>query len=485
MGKLGAAALCLVFAIPFGGVGVFATWAIGSTLHEAWRARDWVRVRATVDEASLSSSSGSDGGTTFRADGRYRYVFEGRPYSGSRLGISRLGGSDNIDDWHEQTSARLADARAAGLPVTVWVNPDNPAESVFDRELRWGEVLFLVPFSLAFGGVGVGALVAMYFVLRGKGGQGGANEAVGRALGAPSRQGASGGDSSARFLWVFAFFWNSMSWPIAFLAVPDIVERGEWMGLLVLLFPLVGLGLLWAAISVTWSAFVAKRRGTATPPPARARSAPGAFAERAARAMFDPQGGSPRLRPPPATSVAIPESLAAVEESGGTLTLRYSRRRNLGLGIALLVTGGVLSAIGAAILAADGIGLAAAALLAIGGLVDVSAVATMVKSLAVTVSRSELVVEKSGLFGRRAWRAGRDEIVALKVGNTHSVNDVPYFALHAVDRGGQRIPVGDGVRGTDIADSLAQRIGRALGLDPSRIGSAGSPAADPSGTGDA
>ncbi|NJD87203.1 MAG: DUF3592 domain-containing protein, partial [Betaproteobacteria bacterium] len=179
VGKLGSALACLLFAVPFGGVGVFATWAIGSTVHEAWRARDWVRVKATVLEADLRSSGGSDGGTTYQALGSYRYDFAGKQFTGSRLGISQVGGSDNIDDWHHEVSARLADARSAGKPVTVWVNPDNPVESVLDRELRWGEILFLVPFSLAFGGVGVGALVAMVFGLRGKG-EGGANAAVDR-----------------------------------------------------------------------------------------------------------------------------------------------------------------------------------------------------------------------------------------------------------------------------------------------------------------
>ena len=120
-------------------------------------------------------------------------MFAGKPYTGSRLGMSKVGGSDNIDDWHHEVNARLEDARAAGKPVTVWVNPDNPAESVLDREMRWGELLFLVPFSLAFGGVGVGALVAMFFVLQGKGreAEGGRTQAaVDEALGTASKDGA-------------------------------------------------------------------------------------------------------------------------------------------------------------------------------------------------------------------------------------------------------------------------------------------------------
>jgi hypothetical protein len=35
VGKIGSALACLLFAVPFGGVGVFATWAIGSTGEDA------------------------------------------------------------------------------------------------------------------------------------------------------------------------------------------------------------------------------------------------------------------------------------------------------------------------------------------------------------------------------------------------------------------------------------------------------------------
>jgi hypothetical protein len=468
VGKLGSALACLLFAIPFGGVGVFATWTIGSTLHDAWRARDWVRVMATVEEARLHSSSGSEGGETYKAEGRYRYAFAGAQYTGSRLGLSRMGGSDNIDDWHQEVNARLAEARSAGRPVPVWVNPGNPAESVFDRELRWGELLFLVPFSLAFGGVGVGALVAMVFVLKGKG-EGGAQDAVDRALG--SRSGATGASdtSTPRFLWIFAFFWNALSWPIAILALGDIVENGEWVGLLVLLFPLVGLGLLWAAVSTTWNAFVEKRRGV-DPARARARPAPASMAAQAARAMFDPQGGAPG----PAVGFAaggrleVPPAIAEVEERGGVLTLRYRARRRLGLAIALAAVGAFLALVGAVLLASGGSIVGAVALLATGILMDLGAAALLVGRLEVVAKPGELAVERAGLTGRQSWRIRRDSIEAILPVNSYSINDVPYFSLHA-EAIGERIPLGNSIKGEALAIAIAGRIAGALGLDPGRV----------------
>lgn len=483
MGKLGSALACLLFAIPFGGVGAWATWAIGSTLMDAYRAQDWVKVRATVDSASLQESSGSDGGTTYHAEGRYRYTYGGQQHTGTRLGISTMGGSDNIDDWHHEVNARLADARSAGLPVTVWVNPDNPAESVFDRELRWGEILFLVPFSLAFGGVGVGALVAMAFVLKGKG-EGGAQEAVSRAIGAPAGGSTDARDATPRFLWVFAFFWNAMSWPIAFLAIPDIVAKGEWIGLLVVLFPLVGLGLLWAAASATWNAWLA-RRGAAgrasVPRRVPARSAPGTLAAQATRAMFDPQGGAslrPGMRPAGGRDLEIPPAIAELEESGGTLTVRYSARRRLGLAIALFAVGAVLTLVGVALFMADGEIFGAIVLFFLGSLLDAVAVSLFLGSLVVTVKPGEIAVEKRGLLGRRTWRVRRESIRALRPVVSYTVNGLPYFSLFA-ETGTERVPLGNSLKGTDMADAMASRISRSLGLDPASVKSADASAAMP------
>ncbi|MCM2327102.1 MAG: DUF3592 domain-containing protein, partial [Lysobacter sp.] len=287
MGKAGAVLACLLFAVPFGGVGVFASWAIGSTVHASWKARGWVPVPAVVESASLHESGSSDGGDTYRADGSFRYAWNGRSYTGTRLGTSMIGGTDNFDSWHQETSSRLKAARAAGQPVTVWVNPENPAEAVYDRGIRWSELLFLTPFALAFGGVGVGALVAMVHVLRGKGSEAAgasAQQGLDRALGTVGK----GGQSSARFLWIFAFFWNALSWPIAILVVRDVAASGEWLALIVLLFPLVGLLVLWGAIATSWKSFREGRRGTEPPRPAPAAPSLAAGAE---RAMFDRPAG--------------------------------------------------------------------------------------------------------------------------------------------------------------------------------------------------
>ena len=103
------------------------------------------------------------GGPTYEAQTRYRYQVAGKDYESTRVGLDALSNSDNIDDWHRQWVGRLQTAQAAGQRITVWVNPDDPSQSLIDRSVRWSLQIFRLPFALVFTGVG---LVAAWFFLR-------------------------------------------------------------------------------------------------------------------------------------------------------------------------------------------------------------------------------------------------------------------------------------------------------------------------------
>ena len=62
--------------------------------------------------------------------------------------------------------------------------------------------------------------------------------------------------SGMAFVWIFAIFWNAMSAPLLFL-FPDMVDEGGREAYIALLFPLVGLGLLFWAIrmALRWRTF--------------------------------------------------------------------------------------------------------------------------------------------------------------------------------------------------------------------------------------
>ncbi|MDQ3027530.1 MAG: DUF3592 domain-containing protein [Pseudomonadota bacterium] len=232
--KLGTVLFCMIFVLTFGAVGAGAWWVIGATIHDGMRAKEWVRVKAELvsyDQGNVS----------------YKYKFGDRQYSGDRLGSNAVGGTDDIDGWHHDMNEYLNDARTGSKPLMVWVNPDNPAESMVDREIRWKFLVFALVFGLTFGGVGLGALIAGIVSLF------------------PKRQGKgrrkrSGAGATVAGLWLFAFFWNAIAFPVSFLTVPEMIADGAWMGLLIMIFPLIGLMILWAAIHATWGLL---RRGGA------------------------------------------------------------------------------------------------------------------------------------------------------------------------------------------------------------------------------
>ena len=149
-------------------MGVLASWAIAHMVRESHRASDWVIVQAKVDEAALKASRGSKGGTSYYADGAYRYTVGGKEFVSTQLGFDLAGGSDNIGDWQQSMAAFLEEAKTTGKTIPVYVNPDNPAEAVVDRDVRWAMVLFMGIFAVLFGGVGVGALGAIGAIWLGK-----------------------------------------------------------------------------------------------------------------------------------------------------------------------------------------------------------------------------------------------------------------------------------------------------------------------------
>jgi hypothetical protein len=227
--KVGGMLFALVFAVCFGGVGVFAASAMGAAVWEGLEAENWIRVRANVVKYDGSGL-------------QYRYRVGERDYAGEKIGVGWLQNSE-ID---AEVDARLTAAMSTEKPVTVFVNPADPTKSVVDPQIPWMMLAFMTPFAFGFGGVGLGAAYVLLRILTG------ADEkkkaAARRGAPAPVKSSAAG---EVAAIWIFAFFWNVISFPIALVAVPDLVRNGEWLGLLVLIFPGIGVLLLWGAISAT------------------------------------------------------------------------------------------------------------------------------------------------------------------------------------------------------------------------------------------
>ena len=232
--RIGAAIAGLVLLSILGGVSAGAFWVMYRSIGDGLRAQDWIKVRAQV-------RSVSEGAVT------YAYEWKGKQLYGERAGTFILGGSSEVDDWDDRMDAMLSKAVADKTPVTVFVNPDNPAESMLDREIRWALVMVLtLPFGMGFG---AGALAVAYFFGRSALG---IRETGGSVplLKAPVR--------AALFQWIVAIVWNSVALPIAIVAMPDLWRKGEWFPLvLVSIFPLIGALIVVGAVSSTFRVILA------------------------------------------------------------------------------------------------------------------------------------------------------------------------------------------------------------------------------------
>ncbi len=240
-----AAILLVVFVlVPIG----FAFF-LGKAAYDWLDARSWQPVEAVIESADLRRERDADHNAVLQVKAVYRYRWNGVEYRSDRVDLHH--GADNIGDDHQRMYDRLAAALAAGAPVTAWVDPDNPAAAVLDRDMRRGQFALLLLFPLLFGGAG-----ALIFT-------------QGRQHRYEQRQRArfrrTYPDQPWRWdtrwrtaelhsrgrpkMWQaigFAVFWNAISAPVLFL-VPKEIAGGNWPALAALVFPLAGLGLaVWA-----------------------------------------------------------------------------------------------------------------------------------------------------------------------------------------------------------------------------------------------
>ena len=118
------------------------------------------------------------------------------------------------------------------------------------------DALMMLVAALAFGGFGVGVLVLTTGAFRRQ------SRAAALRTAEPDKpwlwredwaagRARSEQKSIAWFLWGFAILWNIISTPLVFFLPEEIVENGNYAALLGLLFPLVGIGLIVAAIRKT------------------------------------------------------------------------------------------------------------------------------------------------------------------------------------------------------------------------------------------
>lgn len=139
-------------------------FSVGPTVCDWARMRQWEPVPAQVESARLHKGRKARGAPYYAAVVRYRYQSEGTLYIGTRAAVDDTG--DSSRSFHQQIVDRLQSAQRAGAPVQVWVNPQNPAESVVDRSLRGAPLAWNLLIAAFAGGAGLIVLVMAVGALR-------------------------------------------------------------------------------------------------------------------------------------------------------------------------------------------------------------------------------------------------------------------------------------------------------------------------------
>ncbi len=136
--KSGATGL-FVMGLIFTFIGLIGTYFLGyRTLERTWEAASWIKISAMVQNARVKSHTGDDS-TTYSADILYSYQHNGRTYRGDR--VEFFGGSSSCYSCAADRVAKYG----TGKEIDIYINPDNPHDSVIEREFSWFMLLGFIP----------------------------------------------------------------------------------------------------------------------------------------------------------------------------------------------------------------------------------------------------------------------------------------------------------------------------------------------------
>ncbi|MCF6225109.1 MAG: DUF3592 domain-containing protein [Xanthomonadales bacterium] len=217
-------------------------------IYKVVDARNWIATPSTILSTELITQRGDDS-DTYKVIARYSYQFNGQNFNNDQVGFSK--GSDNIGSYHQDAYRELNRYRNQQNAFTAWVNPDNPAEAVLFKTVRWPLVAFKVLFMLIFSGAGAGFYFYGKYNLKR---EDQVRELQQQYPEAPwkwrpqwqQNQLQSQSGAIRWFATIFAVFWNLISSPIWFI-IPQELASGNTIVLVAVLFPLVGIGMaVWA-----------------------------------------------------------------------------------------------------------------------------------------------------------------------------------------------------------------------------------------------
>lgn len=130
-------------ALLLAGLGVFLLFFSQKNKKKAGASQGWPSATGQITQAyvwqSTNTDTDGDSSTFYYPHLEYTYTVMGQTYTGKRVAFGAETGYGN----DAQASAKLSRFPAAGSPVTVYYDPQNPAEAVLERRAG-GTTLMLV-----------------------------------------------------------------------------------------------------------------------------------------------------------------------------------------------------------------------------------------------------------------------------------------------------------------------------------------------------
>lgn len=158
-----------ILAVFFGGVfGIVACgiiWFILTTYMNHYKAKSWIPVKTSKIDYEVKTSrsgAGSKSTTHSKLHVTYEYSYGGVNYSGDRADFSF--GADNFSD--KRIYRQLKKLNEGN--VSVYVNPLNPSESIFDRSIPGPQIAFATFFLFFPCGIGTVAIIGLISFILGK-----------------------------------------------------------------------------------------------------------------------------------------------------------------------------------------------------------------------------------------------------------------------------------------------------------------------------
>ena len=233
------------FGVVLIGIGLAAlVFGAAAMLLEWQQMRHWQQVEAHLTHVQEITTE--NGRQIVALEVRYRYTIDGRSYTGWRLGIHS--GFGDLDGFYTRHSKLLTTALEEQRSVPVWVNPADHQQAVLDRDMRWWILTLNLGLALLVGGIGTAVIV--YY----KPEQTGHPESASKPwLSRHEWASATICCDSPFALWVMwpvVLFLNVLA-SLVWFELPAFMAEGQRAGLLLAVLPLLGWGLLVAAVQFT------------------------------------------------------------------------------------------------------------------------------------------------------------------------------------------------------------------------------------------